>query len=60
MWILPSFLEKGTKCSREVEGVRDLGEKEEGEREKGGGQNQVFQETDGDDMQRVRNLNRDV
>ena len=34
--------------------------KEEGEREKGGGQNQVFQETDGDDMQRVRKLNRDV
>ena len=55
--MLQYFLEGGTKYSWEVEGRGDLGgrEEEEGEREAGSGMG-----GDGDDIQRVRNLNRDV
>jgi len=43
VWMLPSFLEGGTKLLWETEGGRDLGGKGEGEY-KGGGQDQVWGE----------------
>ena len=49
--MLQSFLEGGTKYSQEVEGGRDLGEREEQGRK--GGQDQAWEETQ-DDRQRVR------
>ena len=57
MWTLWSFLEGRTKYSQEVEGGRDLGGIEE---EKGKGGAASGMGGNGDDIQRVRKLNRGV